>query len=551
MGLHTGEARLGSAATGADYVGYDVHRAARIASAGHGGQVLLSEPTSVLVRDALPAGVTLRDLGEHRFKDLGRPERVLQLVIAGLPADFPPIRSLNAVPNNLPIQVTSFVGREREIAEGVTLFQQARVLTLTGPGGTGKTRLSLQIAAQVAHQFPGGVTFVALAPISDPELVAPAIVEALHLEAGSAPPRDRLLQHFRDQQALLVMDNFEQVLAAATLVADLIRASPGLKVIVSSRGPLRISGEQEMPVPPLALPDPGASAERVSQYEAVRLFIERAVAVKPGFAVTNENAPAVAEICARLDGLPLAIELAAARIKLLPPAAILTRLQSRLGLLQSSARDLPDRQKTLRGAIAWSHDLLDEPGRRLFARLAVFAGGGALDDVEAIAAAPTGHRCARRAGGARRPEPGAAGRARRRGAGDHARDDPRIRSRAARGEPRRGGGAQPATRSVFSPSPRRPGCTSCTSSGAPGSPAWSASTTTCARRWISAPDRGASARRCAWPPRSGASGRCAVTCARVCSGSSACSTIRRRAPTPWRARRRWRRRAASPTGSGR
>ena len=384
MGLHTGEASLASAATGADYVGYDVHRAARIASAGHGGQVLLSEPTSVLVRDALPAGVTLRELGEHRFKDLGRPERVLQLIISGLPADFPPIRSLNAVPNNLPMQVTSFVGREREIAEGVQLFQQARVLTLTGPGGTGKTRLSLQIAAQVAHEFTGGVTFVALAPISDPELVAPAIVDALHLETGNAPPRDRLLQHFRDRRALLVMDNFEQVLAAATLVADLIRACPGLKIIVSSRGPLRISGEQEVPVPPLALPDPGASAARVSQYEAVRLFIERAVAVKPGFAVTNENAPAVAEICARLDGLPLAIELAAARIKLLPPAAILTRLQSRLGLLQSSARDLPDRQKTLRGAIAWSHDLLDEPGRRLFARLAVFAGGGVLDDVEAI-----------------------------------------------------------------------------------------------------------------------------------------------------------------------
>jgi predicted ATPase/class 3 adenylate cyclase len=384
MGLHTGEARLGSAATGADYVGYDVHRAARIASAGHGGQVLLSEPSTVLVRDALPRGVTLRDLGEHRFKDLGRGERVFQLVIEGLPAEFPPIRSLDAVPNNLPVQVTSFVGRAHEIAEGVKLFQQTRVLTLTGPGGTGKTRLSLQIAAQVADGFPGGVTFVPLAPIVDPELVAPAIVEALHVETGQGPPRERLLQHFRDRRALLVMDNFEQVLPAATLVADLIRACPGLKVIASSRGPLRISGEQEMPVPPLRLPDPGAPAERMSQYEAVRLFIERAVAVKPGFEVTNENAPAVAEICARLDGLPLAIELAAARVKLLPPAAILHRLASRLGLLQSGARDLPDRQKTLRGAIAWSYELLDEPGRRLFARLAVFAGGGELEDVESI-----------------------------------------------------------------------------------------------------------------------------------------------------------------------
>jgi len=385
MGLHTGEASLASSATGADYVGYDVHRAARIASAGHGGQVLLSETASAHVRGTLPPGVTLRDLGEHRFKDLGRPEEVSQLVIAGLPADFPPIRSLDAtVRNNLPTQVTSFVGREREITEGVKLFQQSRVLTLTGPGGTGKTRLSLQIAAQVAEGFPGGVTFVPLAPITDPELVAPAIVDALHLEAGRVPPRDRLAQHFRDRQALLVMDNFEQVIAAATLVADLIQSCPGLKVIASSRGPLHISSEQEMPVPPLSLPAPGAPADGLSQYEAVELFIDRARAVKPGFAVTNENAPAVAEICARLDGLPLAIELAAARVKLLPPAAILTRLQSRLGLLQSTARDLPDRQKTLRGAIAWSHDLLDEPGRLLFARLAVFAGGGSLEDIEAI-----------------------------------------------------------------------------------------------------------------------------------------------------------------------
>jgi predicted ATPase/class 3 adenylate cyclase len=384
MGLHTGEASAGSAATGADYVGYDVHRAARIAAAGHGGQVLMSEAAAVLVRDALPIGVTLRDLGEHRFKDLGRPEQIFQLVIPDLPADFPPIRSLEAVPNNLPTQVTSFIGREREIAAGVELFGRTRVLTLTGPGGTGKTRLSLQIAAQVADDFPGGVTFVALAPIADPELVAPAVVDALHLETGRVPPRDRLLQHFRDRRALLVMDNFEQVIGAATLVADLIRACPGLKVIVSSRGPLRISGEQEMPVPPLALPDPGAAPAQLSQFESVRLFIERAVAVKPGFEVDNDNAPAVAEICARLDGLPLAIELAAARVRLLPPPALLARLQSRLDLLQSGARDLPDRQKTLRGAIAWSHDLLDQAGRRLFARMAVFAGGGELEDVETI-----------------------------------------------------------------------------------------------------------------------------------------------------------------------
>ena len=342
------------------------------------------------MRDALPAGVTLRDLGEHRFKDLGRPERVLQLVIAGLPADFPPIRSLDAVPNNLPMQVTSFIGREREIAEGVRLFQQARVLTLTGPGGTGKTRLSLQIAANVAHGFPGGVTFVALAPISDPELVAPAIVDALHLEAGRARRATGCCSIFAISRRCWCMDNFEQVLAAATLVADLIRRQPGPQgdrrrraARCASRASRRCRCRRSRSPIRARRPSACRSTRRCGCSSSAR------VAVKPGFAVTNENAPAVAEICARLDGLPLAIELAAARIKLLPPAAILTRLQSRLGLLQSSARDLPDRQKTLRGAIAWSHDLLDEPGRRLFARLAVFAGGGVLDDVEAISAAPS------------------------------------------------------------------------------------------------------------------------------------------------------------------
>jgi len=240
MGLHTGEASLGSEATGADYVGYDVHRAARIAAAGHGGQVLLSEPVSVLVRDALPTGATLRDLGEHRFKDLGRAERVFQLVLSGLPADFPPIRSLDVVPNNLPTQVTTFIGREKEIAEGVKLFGQARVLTLTGPGGMGKTRLSLQIAAQVADSFPGGVTFVPLAPITDAEVVAPAVVEALHLETAQSSPRDRLLAHFRERHALLVMDNFEQVLGAATLVADLrLPGAEGDRVFAGAAPDLR------------------------------------------------------------------------------------------------------------------------------------------------------------------------------------------------------------------------------------------------------------------------------------------------------------------------
>ena len=553
MGLHTGEASLGSAATGADYVGYDVHRAARIASAGHGGQVLLSEPVSLLVRDALPAGVTLRDLGEHRFKDLGRPERVLQLVIDGLPADFPPIRSLNAVPNNLPMQVTSFVGREREIAEGVKLFQQARVLTLTGPGGTGKTRLSLQIAAQVARPVPGRRHVRRAGPDQRSRAGGPG-------DRGRDAPRSRAAPRratgccsiFATEQALLVMDNFEQVLAAATLVADLIRACPGLKVIASSRGPLRISGEQEMPVPPLALPDPGAPAERVSQYEAVRLFIERAVAVKPGFAVTNENAPAVAEICARLDGLPLAIELAAARVKLLPPAAILTRLREPARPAASRARAIcPTGRRPCAARSPGATTCSTSRGGGCSRAWPCSRGAATSRTSRRSAAAPTwastcstgSRRWSTRAWCARSSTAPRRGRScSRRSASSRSSSSPPAPTRRR---------CATATRCVSSRWPRRPGRTCCASSDAPGSPAWSASTTTCARRWISAPDRGASPRRCAWPPRSGASGRSAVTCARVCSASGACSTIRRRAPTPWRARRRWRRPAASPTGSGR
>jgi predicted ATPase/class 3 adenylate cyclase len=389
IGLHTGEASVGTSDSGIDYIGYDVHRAARIAAAGHGGQVLLSETTQALVRDTLPTGASLTSLGPHRFKDLSRPEVIWQLVVPGMPERFPRLRALDALPHNLPVQLTSFVGREDAIADGVRLLEASRLLTLTGPGGTGKTRLSLQIAAQLANQFSGGVTFVPLATITDPDHVGPAIVQALALDDGiPVPAEDRLIAYLESRDTLLVLDNFEQVLAAASLVGNLLRGCPRLKVLASSRAPLRITGEQELPVAPLALPDPklAHTPETVTQFDAVRLFIERAVAVRPGFQVTNDNAPAVAEICARLDGLPLAIELAAARVRLLAPAAILARLEHRLGLLRSGAIDRPARQQTLRGAIDWSYDLLDEPARRLFARLAVFAGGATLDDAEAVCA---------------------------------------------------------------------------------------------------------------------------------------------------------------------
>ena len=382
MGVHTGEGTLG----GDNYVGIDVHRAARISAAGHGGQVLVSETTRALVDGTLSEGLALRDLGEHRLKDLARTERIHQLVVDGVPSDFPTIRSLD-VPNNLPTQLTTFLGRRTELDEIARLLSGTRILTLTGPGGTGKTRLSLQAAAEAAANFPGGVYFVPLAPITDVELVASSILQAVGLhEASGRPPEERLIEHLRERRLLLLLDNFEQIVEAAPLVARILREAPSVKVLVTSRGPLRISGEQEFPVPPLGLPDPAhlPDVEALSQYEAVALFIERALTAKPDFAVTNENAPAVAEITARLDGLPLAIELAAARIKLLPPKAMLARLEHRLSLLESGARDLPARQRTLRGAIEWSYDLLDDSQRRLFARLSVFRGNAGLEEIERV-----------------------------------------------------------------------------------------------------------------------------------------------------------------------
>lgn len=399
MGLHAGEGTLDADGS---YVGHAVHRAARIAAAGNGGQVLLSATVRALAEDALPAGVAVRDLGEHRLKDL-RPEPLAQLVIEGLPADFPPIRSLDRRPNNLPTQLTSFVGRERELEEAGGLLGATRLLTLTGPGGTGKTRLALQVAARAADDHPAGTWFVALEPIASPDLVLPTIARTIDVaERAGVPVLDVLATAIGEQRMLLLLDNFEQVVEAAGDVAALLRACPALRIIVTSRAVLRIAGEQEYVVPGLPAPPdtsrlsrvelenlaPGVrhpTAESLGQYEAVRLFIARAVAVRPGFAVTNENAPAVAGICARLHGMPLAIELAAARVKLLAPEQILARLEHQLGLLTSGARDLPERQRTLRGAIAWSCDLLAPEGRRLLARLSVFRGGWDLPVAEAVA----------------------------------------------------------------------------------------------------------------------------------------------------------------------
>jgi predicted ATPase/class 3 adenylate cyclase len=383
IGLHTGEASL-SAKT---YVGLHVHRASRIASVAHGGQVLLSDATRSLVKDALPDGVELRDLGEHRLKDLEHPERIWQLVIGGLLNDFPAIGSLDATPNNLPTRLTTFLGRDAEIDAIGSLLADHRLLTLTGPGGTGKTRLSLEVAGRALRHYPDGVWFVELAPISDPELVPSTIAQTLVLpDRGGRPAIERLVDHIGARRMLLVLDNFEQVTGAGASVNQLVTGCPNLAILASSRSALQVSGEQEYPVPPLALPDPAnlPPLSQLSQYEAVALFIERARAVKPGFEVTNDNAPAVAEISVRLDGLPLAIELAAARIRVLTPQAMLGRLGDRLGLLSAGSRDLPARQQTLRGAIAWSYDMLPEGDRELFARLSVFVGGAGLDEIERV-----------------------------------------------------------------------------------------------------------------------------------------------------------------------
>jgi predicted ATPase/class 3 adenylate cyclase len=391
IGMHTGEGALSPTS---DYVGLDVHRAARIAAAAHGGQILMSVTTAALVDHTLPTGASVRDRGEHRLKDLSRPERIVELVVDGLQSAFPPLRTLEATPNNLPTQLTTFLGREREIGQILELLGTSRLLTLTGPGGTGKTRLSLEVAARSTDRFPDGVFFVPLSAIDLPDLVAPTIAHAVGLpDRGGRAPIDRLLEHLGTRRILIVLDNFEQVLDAAPLVNSLLGGAPNLKVIVSSRAALHLYGEHEFPVPPLGMPDPGRLPDlaALSDYEAVNLFVERAMAVRPDFRLAAENAAAIVEICYRLDGLPLALELAAARVRLLSPQAMLARLQQVLDMPGSAqVRDLPARQQTLRGAIAWSHDLLDDQDRTLFACLSVFVGGADLDTIEAVCSTDDG-----------------------------------------------------------------------------------------------------------------------------------------------------------------
>jgi predicted ATPase/class 3 adenylate cyclase len=381
MGLHTGEADLRDG----DYYGAAVNRCARIRAAGHGGQVLLSQATAHLVRAGLPTDAMLVDLGQHRLKDLAEPDQLYQVSVTQLRAAFPPLTTLDTHAHNLPLQLTSFVGREQEVAELVALLRDHRLVTLTGPGGTGKTRLALQVAAQAVDAFVHGVWFVDLSGVGDPAGVVPAIAQTF----GVRESEDRslavsLAAYLRRLQLLLVLDNFEQVVDAALVLHDLRLEAPRLALLVTSRLPLHVAGEREYPVLPLPLPAPTAARAALRHNPAVQLFTARAQALGTGFTLTTENAAAVGELCRRLDGLPLAIELAAARVKLLPPPALLARLDQRLPLLTGGARTAPRRQQTLRNTIQWSWDLLRAEEQVLSRRLSVFAGGWTLAAAEAV-----------------------------------------------------------------------------------------------------------------------------------------------------------------------
>jgi predicted ATPase len=367
-----------------------VNRAARIMSMAHGGQVLLSHAVAVLVGERLPGGVALRDLGRLRLRDLARPEHVYQVVHPLLRSEFPALRSLEVTPNNLPQQLTSFVGREHELAEVARLLAEKRLLTLQGTGGIGKTRLMLQAAAAGMDAFPDGVWLVELAALNDPRLVPQAVASVLHVkEDGGRPVIEALVKVVHDRRLLVILDNCEHLVqACAELAVALLRAGAHVQILASSREPLHVGGEAIFPVPPLPVPDAGVALKRqaLQQFAATRLFLERALAVQPELPVSDEDAMAIAGICQRLDGIPLALELAAARVRGLSVAQIAARLSDCFRLLTGGGRTAVPRQQTLRALIDWSYDLLTEAERTLFRRLAVFAGGFALEAAEAVGA---------------------------------------------------------------------------------------------------------------------------------------------------------------------
>ncbi len=378
MGLHSGE----PVAHEGNYLGMDVHRAARIAATAHGGQVVLSDATRALASRGMPEGVSVRDLGFHRLKDIGEAERIWQLAGPGLAAEFPPLKSLGTQ-TSLPVPATPLVGRDEDLARLLELLggAEARLVTLTGTGGVGKTRLSLAAAAALGNAFAHGVYFVPLAAVRDADVMWKTLAGSLDV-AADGPAGDAVAGYLARRRALVVLDNLEQLDGAGEVVAALLAAAPGLVVLATSRGPLRVMGEQEFPVPALSVPADGG-VEAVADCAAGRLFVQQARKVRPGFAITADNAADVAAICRRLDGLPLAIELAASRIRLLAPKALLARLGPSLGAVEAGR---PIRQQTLRNLVAWSYDLLSPDLARVFRQMSVFAGGCDLNALAAVAA---------------------------------------------------------------------------------------------------------------------------------------------------------------------
>ena len=384
IALHTGEAQERDD----DYFGPTLNRCARILSAGHGRQILLSSTTQEMVHDLPPEGISLKPLGEHHLKNLVRRERIFQLMHSSLPEDFPPLRSLDALPNNLPVQLTSFIGRAYEIVQVQKLLKENRMVTLTGVGGCGKTRLALQVGAEVLDNFIDGVWLVELAALADPTLVPQAIASAVGIrEEPNRELLESLLDYLEPKELLIIFDNCEHMTGACAEIAErVLQQCPNLRLMATSREALRVGGETVWRGPSLSMPEAEQmpAIDRLAQYEAVELFSERANVVKPGFEVNEENGESVNWICRRLDGMPLAIELAAARVRVLPPEQIARRLDDRFRLLTGGRRTSLERQRTLEAAVGWSYTLLEEDERELFRRLSVFTGNFSLEAAEAI-----------------------------------------------------------------------------------------------------------------------------------------------------------------------